>query len=436
MKHKRALRSCFFPVFFVFLACAGMQQDLPSVTAVSAVETGAPAQSVEHLTGPVQKIPLDMSFRLSQFPILQTGLGVGQITRDARDHASSLDEREKIALSGSFRFAYHDYLFRDVPLAGALGADQIHGWPANDPAAWVQNWRGTGEQANSWGIPSLVLAIHGKKIPEIETPEIETPEIETPESEPDSSLGRTFIVHGAMLDHYGKNDGRGGSNGIIGYGSPRGYEFIYKGKIAQRFDHGLMVIDSEGSSDFIHESPPSLGEELPSDLGVFQNVLTGLEDEVFSAFLTAWKMALDRGIETMVPDGPGQYIAFTETPSVDFPAGIRGVYVQSYNRQNILLVLSDSSALPPFPRLIAAPFLNALLRSSEYYPDGGDDLEALRIRYNGGDDLARSLMNGIALYGIPLTDAMPFVTEDGSLQETQRFSRGWLTAPARTPPED
>jgi hypothetical protein len=36
-------------------------------------------------------------------------------------------------------------------------------------------------------------------------------------------------------------------------------------------------------------------------------------------------------------------------------------------------------------------------------------------------------MEGIALYGFPLTDPLPYrAGEDSPWQEAQRFSRGWL----------
>ena len=110
---------------------------------------------------------------------------------------------------------------------------------------------------------------------------------------------------GKLLNQYGKSAGINGANGNVGYGAPRGYEFLYQGKLAQRFGLGLITVDQEGNSAFFPEEPPSLGVEAPSDIGVFLNAPAFRED-IRAAFATAWEMALDRGIETMTPDGPGQ----------------------------------------------------------------------------------------------------------------------------------
>ena len=344
-------------------------------------------------------LPSGIAFVPAEFPSLKVSPGVGAVTMDGRDRAAALSEGAREELSASFRAAYINSLFREAPLAGVLGGDFVHGWPSGDPYAWVQNWRSSVPQNNSWGIPSLVLAVRGFR--------------EAGEA------GRVFVVQGKLLDHYGKSGGINGANGIVGYGSPRGYEFLLDGKLAQRFDFGLITTDGQGRTAFFPEEPPSLALDVPPLVGVFP----GASGNVRPAFVMAWKMALDRGIERMSPDGPGLSLALSDEVFRerlrDFPGGetLEGLYVQTFNGRTALLVLSDAPGLPPYPRFIGYPFLDALLAVS------GDSRQ---------DDFSRALMTGFALYGIPLADPVPLPGgEDGPLvwREAQRFSRGWMLAP-------
>jgi len=346
--------------------------------------------------------PPGMTFIPAEFPSLDIPPGVGAIT--AGDRTVTLNEGERDVLSRSFRSAYINNLFREAPLTGVLGGDFVHGWPAANPSAWVQNWRSSSQEANSWGIPALILAVRG--------------------FQDKRETGRVFIVQGKLLDHYGKSGGINGANGVMGYGAPRGYEFLHEGKLAQRFDFGLITVDQEGHGTFFPESPPSLGLDVPPDIGVFAGALRDLRP----AFITAWKMALDRGIGTMIPDGPGRRLSFLES-SRDFPGGetLRGLYVQTFNEQSILLVLPCSPVLPPYPRFIASPFLEALLSASRL--PGGENLVPSDSNVSGEDAFFRALLRGLALYGIPLTDPMPVPGEVAPWREAQRFSRGWLARP-------
>jgi hypothetical protein len=258
---------------------------------------------------------------------------------------------------------------------------------------------------NSWGLPSLVLAVRGLDA---------EPKIQE----------RVFIVSGKLLDHYGKSGGINGANGNAGYGSPRGYEFLHEGKLAQRFDFGLITIDAEGKGAFSPENPPSLEFDPALESAVHNSGIGTARvfpENVAAAFLTARKMALDRGI-TMAPDSPGQYLSFSGA-RWDFPGGetVRGLYFQSFNSGGIVLVLPDSRLLPPYPRIIAPPFIDALLAPSKTL-SGGESLKALDIQFSGGDDFSHRIMKGLALYGIPLTD--PVFINPG--EERQRFSRGWI----------
>jgi hypothetical protein len=158
---------------------------------------------------------------------------VGVFTRDPRDPASELEAEEREEISRSFRQAYAEALGRGLPLEGVLGGDRVHAWPAASALAWVQNWKSAETQANSWGLPNLVLAIRG---------------FET---------DRVFVVRGSILDAYGKIGGRGGANGVAGYGPPLSDEYPYGAGIAQLFGEGLIAADASGQAAFIPAEPPA-----------------------------------------------------------------------------------------------------------------------------------------------------------------------------------
>jgi hypothetical protein len=388
----------FFVLFFTFwwVSCAGkppveVQQIPEAPLPPEAKPEGAPEPEESRGPGsagdlPVQPEQAGLVFIPVDPPPLVPAPGVGLISRGA-----SLSGEDRAALQDSFRAAYLDGLLKDLPLAGVLGSDQVHGWPDTNPSGWVQNWRSAGPVPNSWGIPSLILAIRGV--------------------ESAREMGRVFIVDGEILDYYGISAGLNGANGDIGYGSPRGEKFVYNADdgstgIAQRFDHGLIVISGEGQGSFLPEEPPSLNREPPPELGSFPEAPEN--GEVRAAFLTAWKMALDRNIE-MVPDGPGQYLSgFSRDPDSPGAGNLEGLYIQTFNRRGALLILPESPGLPRHVRFLGPPFLGAFVS-----PKGGDFVPQLR--------------EGIAKYGFPLTDPLPYrADEDSAWQETQRFSRGWL----------
>ncbi|MDR0450188.1 MAG: hypothetical protein LBH26_02880 [Treponema sp.] len=177
-------------------------------------------------------------------PAFEAAPGVGIFTRNPRDPALKLEAEEKERISLSFRKAYAEALSRGLPLEGVLGGDQVHAWPTDSPLAWVQNWKSAAAYPNSWGLPSLVLAIRG------------------------FDSGAVFVVQGAILDAYGKSRGQGGANGVAGYGPPLSDEFPYsEGEdqgpaqgIAQRFGKGLMTADASGRAAFIPDEPPASPE--------------------------------------------------------------------------------------------------------------------------------------------------------------------------------
>ena len=361
----------------------------------------------------------------ASLPSLEPAPGVGYVTRESRDRGSGLSAEERDALLNSFQAAYADNLLRGQALNGVLGGDQVHGWPENSPSGWVQNWQTSAPRPNSWGIPSLVLAIQGVEI------------LRT------MAQDRVFLVHGEILDIYGKSAGVKNANGSAGYGSPRGDEFFYNEGIAQRFDLGLIMADKNGKGTFIVEEAPSETEEIPPELGAFPGSRGGAP--VQNAFLTAWKMALDRKADetdTLVPDGPGQYLSFSEAyilPGLSAAQGmVRGLYIQTFNQGSSVLVLPDSAILPPHVRFLGYSLLQLFLAPEEYAIPGAESLEVLKFSFSGGDGFAGQLMKGFAQFGIPLSDPLPRKNEDGLWEEAQRFSRGWIvrSSPEQSESED
>ncbi|MCL2832905.1 MAG: hypothetical protein FWD78_07025 [Treponema sp.] len=356
--------------------------------------------------------------------------GVGIITAASRDKASSLGANEKTILSWAFRDAYTDGLLRNQALTGVLGGDQVHGWPMTDPLSWAQNWQTALQKPNSWGLPSLVLAVADRDII------------------PADGQCRVFTVQGDILDFYGKGLGINGANGNSGFGSPLGQEFFYNGNIAQRFDNGLIVINDDGTGTFIIDTPPSKVSEdffLP-------DVLKGqAPDAVYGAFASAWKIAMDSGMAnsmadsmaeggTLVPDGPIQYVSFNDNPQLrQIISGFetKGFYYLTMNQKSSALVLPDTSALqaqqtqpvlqqglPAYARFIGSSFLELLTTG---LPLAGTEIPA-GFTWASGDDFMANMAAGFVIYGLPVTDPVYLISaDDHSRIIEQRFSNGWIS---------
>jgi hypothetical protein len=349
-----------------------------------------------------------MAFIPAGLPLLVSAPGVGILSREAAIRGVSLSNGERTALQDSFRAAYVDGLLKELPLAGVLGGDLVHPWPDAGPSGWVQNWRSARPVSNSWGIPSLILAVQG---------------VETAR---EMAQDRVFVVDGEILNYYGISAGLGGANGDTGYGSPRGEKFFYYGGIAQRFEHGLIAVGEQGEGSFLPEGPPSRDAEIPPDLGNFPGAPEN--GKLRDAFLTAWEMALDRALD-MVPDGPGQYLSPSPDSASPGAGGLKGLYIQTFNRRTALLILPDAPGIPFHARFLGAPFLDTFLSAGPSPLPGAGGPASGEPGPGGGDAFTRQLMRGISLYGFPLTDPIPYrAGEDSPWQETQRFSRGWLRA--------
>jgi hypothetical protein len=414
------LRAGFFlaiPLLFVpaafFPSCAGTG---PRQEA----ETGVPSPGADRAAAlPGVDFSSPLRFVPDSLPGLRPALGVGLVTREQRDLGGALAAEERDRLSGGFRDAYVEGLLRGLPLEGALGGDMVHGWPAAAPLAWVQNWRSAGNFPNSWAIPTLVLAVQGL------------------------AHDRVFIIQGEMLDAYGKSAGRGGANGVSGYGAPCGGEFFHQEGIAQRFEYGLMTIGGEGTV-FIEEAPPSTLAEPPE--------MPGGDREVRERFRSAWKAAVDRNHSP--PPGDLIHIDFG-SPWIITAKGrdgsetaitLRGIWYQGYAGGGALLLLADAPELPPYPRLLVTPWLDAFLAAPGKRLPGAESLDHVSppdYRSGGDGRFIRTLLNAVAFYGLPLSDSLPLTESvpgageaaapegDGApavlrYYEAQRFSKGWM----------
>lgn len=415
-----------FVLTALFPSCAGtgLRQE---------AETGAASPDAGRAGFPGAVFSAPLRFVPGSLPGLLPALGVGLVTREQRDLGGTLTAEERDRLSGEFRDAYIEGLLRGLPLEGVLGGDMVHGWPAGAPLAWAQNWRSAGGFLNSWAIPPLVLAVRGL------------------------SHDRACIVQGRMLDAYGKSAGRGRANGVSGYGAPCGGEFFYQGAVAQRFDYGLMKIGGEGTV-FIEEPPPSTLAEPPE--------MPGGNREIRERFRSAWKAAVDRNYPPLPPDTELVHIDFGANPWI-ITAGsrdgseaaitLRGIWYQGYAGGQALLLLADAPELPPYPRLLVTPWLDAFLAAPERPLPGAESLDSVPPPdyFSGGDEgFVRSLLDSVAFYGIPLSDSLPLTETipatgepaageaavgeaaapegDGvpafavRYYEAQRFSKGWM----------
>ncbi|MDR1618672.1 MAG: hypothetical protein LBS06_06450 [Treponema sp.] len=402
----------------LFLSCTGtgVRRTAETGAASPGADRAAPLSGVD-FAAPLRFVP-------DSLPGLRPALGAGLVTREQRDPGGALTTEERDRLSGGFKDAYVEGLLRGLSLEGVLGGDMVHGWPAAAPLAWVQNWRSGEGAPNSWAVPSLVLALRGL------------------------THDRVFIVQGEMLDAYGKSAGRGGANGVSGYGAPRGGEFFHEGGVAQRFDYGLMKIGGEGTV-FIEEDPPSALAEAPE--------MPGGDRETRERFRSAWKAAADRNYPLRSPDTNLVHIGFgspwiitaKSRDGSETAITLRGIWYQRYAGGQALLLLADAPELPPYPRLLVSPWLDAFLAAPEKRLPGAefpDSVPPPEYRSGGDENFVRSLLDSIAFYGIPLSDRLPLpepaaerpadgetAAPEGAAPastvryyEAQRFSKGWM----------
>ena len=317
--------------------------------------------------------PENLEFQPGAFSLPAAAPGVGSITRERRDPLASLGEDEKRAAAESFRLAYVEGLLRGLPLGGTLGGDLVHSWPPDTALSLAQNWQTRETAPNSWGLPSLVLAVRG------------------------AGRDAAHIVRGPILDQYGKSGGRDRANGIAGYGAPLGEEFLYRDGVAQWFEHGLIRADAAGRTFFEERETPI---PSPDRAGPYAGDGDGIEEQ--------FQQARRRGLYSNLPDlraddSPGRL----EIPAAEtLPPGT--LYYQTCNQGSVLLLLPQVPEIPLRARIVAGAFLDAFLADP---PDAG---------------IEDRLLRGLGLYGLPLTDSCP-APEGGAYREAQRFTKGWMT---------
>jgi hypothetical protein len=390
--------------------CAGLDGAASSVTAAGPSNIPEQTDGPEGLRLFVEERyspPENLRFIPAPLPDLSVPPGVGVVSRKAGERGALLTEEERAALEQSFRSGYREALLRGVPLAGVLGGDQVHEWPPESPLVWVQNWRSAEPRPNSWGLPALILSLRNFADPKI------------------------FALSGPILDSYGKSGGLNGANGAAGYGAPLGEPFSYEGGIAQRFDHGLMVIKPEGETVFVFPDDPPAARDAPPPAALPAGGQAA--DRIGEAFRAARELTVNAAPETagyppLVPDGPAERLGLEPVAPGRGGTGtitIRDVYAQSLDNASAVLILIDSPDLPFAARLLRSPYLEAFLAAEKVRLPGAEELEA--DTFKAGEGRFRALLPGLALYGVPLSDEIPLSGDElgGSVQ---RFSRGWMTA--------
>ncbi|MDR2402921.1 MAG: hypothetical protein LBD78_02715 [Spirochaetaceae bacterium] len=407
----------------ILAACAGLQgKEEPPPESPAVLDADSP-RAVPVYAKEDHPLPGNLRFIPAPVPQLRLPPGVGIIRREPGSPEPPSREAVPQDLEESFKTGYIEALLRDTPLAGVLGGDFVHGWPPEKPAAWVQNWRSAEPQPNSWGLPSLILGLRG------------------------IAGDRVFAVTGPILDAYGRGEGLNGANGVAGYGAPRGDPFPLGTGFAQRFDLGLFILEAPEKTVFIPGEAPSAVLPCPPQTGSFPEGSPTERERIGEAFRSAWRIVIDTQYrppedpaaaqgspaETpeqtpLRPDGEVVYYPFRVIPQAgggELPVG--GVYVQLFEEASIVFLLADSPALPFRVRVIRHPFTEALLASGRSRLPGAENLMPVEFTGMREDDTTwfSALLQGLALYGIPLTDELPHYG-DGAYRRAQRFSRGWM----------
>jgi hypothetical protein len=336
-------------------------------------------------------------------PDLSIPLDVGARSEDPSD--------ESAGLMDAFKEAYAEALIRGLPLMGVLGGDRVNPWPETAAESWSQNWASSGTEPNSWGIPGLILALGDYRA---------------------SSGTPVYTVYGQVLNQYGKSAGYNGTNGAAGYGIPLGELYFSGGEAVQRFRRGRIIVSREGSRfQFEADTVTPLLESLSEDEINREFGGKNIPPEVSAAFVRAWAFAFaDSETETeRESDGPVVRINFSKPwvlQTEGEPVSAGGFYIKSYNSGDDVLILVEGQNLPVRVHRLSKPVLSVLL-SRERLP--GLERERPLGNSGGGSALGKSLAGGFALYGPPLSDALPWPAESEEAPpflEAQRFSRGWI----------
>ena len=374
-------------------------------------------------TVPTVHLPAELFFISQALPDMDIPAEVGGRSENPEDETG--------IIRNAFRDAYAEALLRDLNLIGVLGSDRVNPWPETAPESWSQNWTNEESFPNSWGIDNLVLAL-GKFEPLAEL------------SEKENAFAYVFSIHGPILDMYGKSAGYHRANGITGYGIPLGEVFYQNGSAVQRFSRGRMIIAPEGSrfsfeDDFFSFTIENLEqEEIDREFGGRNIPL-----DVSNAFIYTWAFFISDKESTS--DGPIVKVSFSKPWNIEAGEGfitINGFYYKSYNKSHDVLVLIDSEHLPLRAHYLYGSFLKAILSNKPLHGMGTQK----KLGSGTGTGLGRSLADGFAIYGPPLSDPLPLPVSkirelspksfndleindnpsDLLFMEAQRFARGWI----------
>ena len=367
---------------------------------------------------PVIHLPEELFFIPQPLPDLDIPVDVGGRTENPEDETG--------VIRNAFREAYAEALLRDLELTGVLGSDRVNPWPEAAPESWSQNWANAEKIPNSWGIDNLVLAL-GNFDALAGLSELAGKE---------KAFAYVHSVCGPILDMYGRSAGYNRSNGVVGYGVPLGEAVYSNGAAVQRFSRGRMIIAAEGSRfSFQDDSFTSLVENLSQD--EMENEFEGrnIPREVSNAFIYAWAFFFSE--QEGISDGPIVKVQFSRPWNLEAgekTISVNGFYYKSYNHSHDVLVLIESPELPLRAHLLYGPFLNAI-QSNKKLP--GMEPEK-KLGTSTGKGLGKSLADGFAIYGPPLSDPLPMPVSKAPAHadenpgilflEAQRFARGWIVA--------
>jgi len=378
-------------------------------------------------TSPAADLPAEMYFVSDALPNLNIPAEVGGRTENPADETG--------ALRTAFRDAYMEALLRGVMLTGVLSSDRVNPWPASAPESWSQNWACAGGSPNavpnSWGLPNLVLALgHYPALAGL-----------SDLSAAEKTMKIAFTVHGPILDMYGKSAGYARANGIIGYGIPLGETTFSSGTAVQRFSRGRMIITGNENrfsfeDDLFYKLLENLTpEEMNKEFGG-----RNISQDITDAFAYAWAFAFSE--KEKASDGPIARVTFSKPWILEAGAekiSVSGFYYKSYNNSQDVLVLLISEQLPFRVHVLSGSFLKTILSHKRL---SGLKTER-KVGAAAGSGLGKTLAEGFAIYGPPLSDPLPWPASvtPGSLPETakssgenpeaafleiQRFARGWM----------
>jgi hypothetical protein len=152
---------------------------------------------------------------------------------------------------------------------------------------------------------------------------------------------------------------------------------------------------------------------------------------------------MDRNFPLPAADGKVIHITFSGSPWMlsgeearSLPIG--AVYYQTFGGGKALFILAESSPESPGPdrslwtaHILTSPFLEAFLSGKAVSGSGNLRPDSFPVNFRNSGDVpyTQAVLEGIARYGLPLSDSMPQRENsegNAAFREVQRFSRGWM----------